>query len=371
MIIRAAPPDDDDDVNANATSNSRSRVRSGSNASAEQHKVKDALPESSNDGGGGGAGVGEDSPSRDNKTDGAAAARGSASSSPANQSMSICWFEDGNSGLALRWHLFAGTLFDLSRRNSTGSSRRASSSATTAAAAATLPWKIRVHFTSYPTNQILSFDTQAGVMQSIERYYMNSLKQALFLQHGSSRVAMNICKADHRKLWDAVVASNCSLYAEVNSELQAEVRDETGGGESGGGGGGGEGGDDWGELQSIPVRVLVDGKPAVQRLCPPFRRKFVDDSATTSSSSSLIPTTLGDVLLKFIPSLFERKSTADRDGDGQETESNEILSSVVPTESLTWIVQGLDGIPLTFPLGQIWRSLSCPDHFLYVVLLTA
>mmetsp|Transcript_5302 Transcript_5302/g.11525 ORF Transcript_5302/g.11525 Transcript_5302/m.11525 type:complete len:474 (-) Transcript_5302:119-1540(-) len=386
MIIRTAPPDDDDDVNVNAGSNSRSRARSGSNASAEQHKVKmDAADSSGTRNGTIDDDEGSNINDGDNNQDGVKKKKSnqsSSSSSPATETkrMPICWFEDESSGLALRWHLFTGTLFDLSQQ-------RNASKATTAATT-TLPWKIRVHFTSYPTNQILAFDADAGVMQTIERYYMNSLKQALFLQHGSSRVAMNICKADHRKLWDAVVASNCNLYAEVNSELQADIREESGRSSHGGGGGndsGNEGGGDTskgGELQnsllSIPVRVLVDGKPSVQRLCPPFLQQESgndDKHDREASSSSSVPTTLGDALLKFVPNLFERRSDA---SDGNDDQTDEYADDkdrhdgnrIVPTEKLTWTIQGLSDLPLSFPIGQIWRSLSYPDHFLYISLVT-
>ena len=274
MIVRAAPPDDDLDGSGHATAAaSRSRARSGSNASAEQLQTSRRRSESV--GGGAAAEEGGSSKEAEQGKDGSA--------------VPVCWFEDESSGLALRWHLFAGTLFDLSsKRNGKGIGSDNSNTA--------LPWKLRVHFTSYPTNQILPFDSSGSassssgggggdVMPTIQKYYMNSLKQALFLQHGSTQVAMNICKADHRKLWDAVVSSNYHLYGEINAELQADVRLNAGNdGSSSADTGTGDDG-----LRNIPVRVLVDSKPAVQRLCPPFRedkRKHSDGDCLLYTSPS-------------------------------------------------------------------------------------
>lgn len=368
MIVRAAPPDDDMDGSGhNAAAASRSRARSGSNASADQLQTSRKRSES-----GGGSGDGGCAKEAEEGKDGSA--------------VPVCWFEDEGSGLALRWHLFAGTLYDLnSKRNNTQG--RGSDSSVSAA----LPWKLRVHFTSYPTNQILPFDTNSNsssssssggggdIMPTIQRYYMNSLKQALFLQHGSTQVAMNICKADHRKLWDAVVSSNYHLYGEINAELQADIREQnsSGGGTASNAEGGGGGGDEG--LRNIPVRVLVDSKPAIQRLCPTFCGND-ETNSNESGGKSATASTLGDVLLLFCPNLFERKSRQGTEGaeegnnndtkkqQGESLESSEKI--IVPTESLSWVVQGIAGLPLSFPIGQIWRTLCCPDHFLYVSVVT-
>lgn len=369
MIVRAAPPDDDMDGSGhNAAAASRSRARSGSNASADQLQTSRKRSES----GGGASGGGDAGGTRD-------AVQGK--DGPA---VPVCWFEDEGSGLALRWHLFAGTLYDLNSNRNNSKGRGLGSSDTA------LPWKLRVHFTSYPTNQILPFDTNStssssagssggggDIMPTIQRYYMNSLKQALFLQHGSTQVAMNICKADHRKLWDAVVSSNYRLYGEINAELQADIREQnnSGGGSDGnaeGGSGGGEEG-----LRNVPVRVLVDSKPAIQRLCPTFCED--DDSNNDGNGGkSAESSTLGDVLLLFCPNLFERKSR--QGAEGAEEGNNETKEKggglestdkiIVPTEKLTWVVQGIAGLPLSFPIGQIWRTLCCPDHFVYVSVMT-
>ena len=367
MIVRAAPPDDDLDGSghAAAAAASRSRARSGSNASAEQLQTSRRRSESV--GGGAAAEEGGSSKEAEQGKDGS--------------TVPVCWFEDESSGLALRWHLFAGTLFDLSsRRNSKkgiGSDNGSDNSNTA------LPWKLRVHFTSYPTNQILPFNSSGSsssssgggggdVMPTIRKYYMNSLKQALFLQHGSTQVGMSICKADHRKLWDAVASSNFHLYGEINVELQAGVRQNAGNDGSSSADGTGDDG-----LRNIPVRVLVDSKPAVQRLCPPFREEGEVANTDGDSAKPRVAVTLGDALLLFCPNLFEKEcrqvrkeETEKSDNDKGDRQQNGSSNGIIPTESLVWVVQGIAGIPLTIPIGQIWRTLCSPDHFLYVSVIT-
>ena len=364
MIVRAAPPDDDMDGSGhNAAAASRSRARSGSNASADQLQTSRKRSES-----GGGSGDGGGTREAEGGKDGSA--------------VPVCWFEDEGSGLALRWHLFAGTLYDLNSKRNNPQGRGLDYSS---GAGAVLPWKLRVHFTSYPTNQILPFDTNSNssssssgggdIMPTIQRYYMNSLKQALFLEHGSTQVAMNICKADHRKLWDAVVSSNYHLYGEINAELQADIRERnnSGGGTAGDAEGGSSGGDEG--LRNIPVRVLVDSKPAIQRLCPTFCENDGNNSGDESGGKSATASTLGDVLLLFCPNLFERKSRKGAEGAEEGTDDTKEVEGpeekvIIPTENLTWIVQGIAGLPLSFSIGQIWRTLCSPDHFVYVSVMT-
>ena len=256
---------------------------------------------------------------RGSDEDGIISGKDEKSLDPTEKKYPICWFEDEASGMALRWNLFSGVLYDLmkSRRNP-------------GEAAAQLPWRIRVHFTSYPSHQILSF-ADDGVLQTIERTFKNSLKQALFLQHGSSKIAMGLSKASHQKLWYAVMESHYALYEEVNGDgMQASgSEDERVKG-----------------LHNVPVRVMVDGRAAIQRPCTAFRDN--------------LKTTLGDILVEWLPNLFERLAPP---------RHKKISVASIRPESLSWTVQGIT-IPLSLPISDLWQSLCHPDHFLYVNVTT-
>lgn len=201
----------------------------------------------------------------------------------------ICWFEDEEAQMALRWHFFAGVLCDMR------------------AGSRDLPWKIRLHFTQYPSSQILPIESD--VITSVERAYKNSLKQALFLQNGSAKVAMSLTKQSHEQIWDSILKSNNKLYQQVNDELQLVSN-------------------------MLPVRVLLDAKPPMQQ---PL--KAVEDQ------------TLGDVLVHWMPSIFQTSSG-----------SVEAISA-----ETCWTIQGLQ-IPLTSKLQDLFKVLAHPDHFLYIVV---
>ena len=157
----------------------------------------------------------------------------------------VCWFEDEETGLPLRWHLFAGILFDSkqagkeARQSTEGEADRSIAVANDAGG---VPWRIRLHFNNYPSSQILPLDQNDNVLTVVQRMYKNSLKQALFLQSGSSKVAMNLSKQSHQQVWDSIVSAKHQLYREVNKDLRAAP-------------------------SSIPIRVLLDSKPAIQKHC--------------------------------------------------------------------------------------------------------
>lgn len=143
------------------------------------------------------------------------------------QQYPVCWFEDEDTQFALRWHLFVGVLWDLK-----STSKK------------TLPWKIRLHFSQYPSSQILPMD---NVLETVECFYMNSLKQALFMQYSSSKVAMSMSKQTHEQVWDAITTNNFQLYHQVNADLQQNSAQE---------------------VNLLPIRVLVNSlKPPIQRPC--------------------------------------------------------------------------------------------------------
>jgi Autophagy protein Apg5 len=149
----------------------------------------------------------------------------------------VCWLEDEETQIPLRWHIFAGVLFDMMT-----TTRQSAAAPTTP-----IPWKIRLHFMHYPTSQILPLEADE-VWTTIERSFKNSLKQALFMQYGNSRIAMNMSRVTHQRCWDAIEAANYKLYQQINEDLQATTQKS--------------------QVQQIPIRVFLDSKPPIQRPCP-------------------------------------------------------------------------------------------------------
>jgi len=160
---------------------------------------------------------------------------------PFVSSYPVCWFEDEDTQLAVRWHLFAGVLFDLKPSPK-------------------LPWRLQLHFTNYPATQILPLEN--SVLQTLQSTFKHSLKQALTLQQGSSKGAMNVTKESHGLLWEAVTTAKVQIYRRVFSKTATAMP------------------------VSIPIRMLVNG------IHPPIQRRVDGTTALT----------LADLLRQWIPS---------------------------------------------------------------------
>lgn len=308
-----------------------------------------------------------------------------------------CWFEDEESGTPLRWHLFVGVLYDLMKGKASISSD-SSSFHTRHQTNECLPWRIRVHFTSYPTNQLLPLDCSDYTAQTkivdegndkysnendihrgtittlIGRIFRNSLKQALFLQYGSSRVAMSITKNSHEKIWEAVLHSDYARYHEVNVELQSGIEQPSIGSETRAitpaatNSDNDSKGDDHNIPQLIPVRLMLNDMPAIQK---PIRHDKGDREKEKKRPTEVLQelgtyqvppyTTLGDVLANWLPNHYEPFTTH---------------KSVVPVSndddepsSLYFCIHGIQP-SMECAMVDLWRALSHPDHFLYIIVVT-
>ena len=314
-----------------------------------------------------------------------------------------CWFEDFVTGLPLRWQLFAGILYDLVKgkalRHGSTTSRQHHHQYRRMEDIHFLPWQVRVHFTCYPHDKILALDDGGGgggnVVHSngsesdndahrridtlLSRTYRNSLKQALFLQYGTSRTAMSINKQSHEQLWDAIQTCDYEKYCVVNARLQrgiecksvstttaqlpltvrgSEKKEE----------------DDDDIPQLIPVRLMLNDSPVIQHPIRHHRKKNgvdnndVERKDQRSKLEELITTyhtppytTLGDFLADNLPhhyfeidpsgGIVRKKNAKDDD------------------KFLYYSIQGIQP-SLNCAMVDLWRCLSHPDHFLYVIVVT-
>jgi autophagy-related protein 5 len=277
-----------------------------------------------------------------------------------------CWFEDEASGIPLRWQLFVGVLYDLMKGKAVLNSTSGKGGTNNQFI---LPWRIRVHFTSYPHDRLLPLDdgshphtnndvdgSHRRITALVGRLFRNSLKQALFMQFGSSKVAMQITKYSHEKMWDAVLMSNFAAYHEVNVDLQWGMKSGPISSRST------DQDDQIDQLQLIPVRLMLNERPAIQN---PIRHRK-DETASKRRPSELVElnsscqalpyTTLGDFLSNFCPNHFVSDTAVGR-------------VTSVPGSCHYYSIQGLQP-SLEFPLVDLWRALSHPDHFLYIIVVT-
>jgi Autophagy protein Apg5 len=251
----------------------------------------------------------------------------SSSSSLKSTEYPVCWFEDQETQIALRWHLFAGVLYDLKRD-------------------LTLPWKIRLHFTNYPSSQILPLEDRL-VLTQIQNFFKNSLKQALCLTYGNSKAAMNLTKDSHGRLWDAVRSTsinnynNCTsyypLYNQVASDYFPPPLDNS-------------------KSCQIPIRLFVNARPPIQRPC---------------SHSLQDTTTLGSLLTQWLPEfnlLFTTSSKINTTNDFNHSNTEGGNDERQKVAVLRWRVGGIQPALDTTVL-DLWKALCHPDRFLYITVL--
>jgi len=222
-----------------------------------------------------------------------------------------CWFEDEDSQLPLRWHMSAGVLFDLKRTDRTTNT------------SSMLPWKIRLHFTAYPNSEILPLEANLTVDTQVHRFFKNSFKQAVSCLHGSNKVALNVTKESHGRLWRSVQTANFVLYQQtVRGDLPAIAE----------------------PVSMVPIRLYMNAKPPIQRPCR---------DGTLS---------LGALLAAWLPDHFCQ--------DKDATESIPDVVTFRPTETIDcWKVGGIQP-PLDTTVLDLWKTLSHADHFLYIVVQT-
>jgi len=333
----------------------------------------------------------------------------------------ICWFEDEVTGIALRWHLFAGVLYDLLKYRHLAKHSNINSSQNEDINDNAIPWRIRIHFTSYPssilslehyasssstsntTNTVSSpsLDATANVdfhipksvplFKIIQQAFSNSLKQSLFLQHGSSKVAMSMSKFSHVKLWEAIMRNKCDDFWEVSLDLMQTnlpyptpsppTKDSDGStsssahetNDSNAEGGKGE---EEKALIHIPVRLLMDGKPYMQRPCKlqSLQEEFIHhcNGEHPEYSSVCSYFTLGRLLSTWLPSYFET-ITISKDSDNDDNDGivsiQYKLKSGNTFQNLEWDIQGIRPA-LSTPIVDLWLALCHPDHFLYITVST-
>ncbi|CAM9821627.1 unnamed protein product [Ascophyllum nodosum] len=274
------------------------------------------------------------------------------------------WLEDTASGEPLRWHIPTGALFDLIVGSEEGDGHdgarpRAWSDEVEGEAVkrSILPWKITVHFQGCPQRQVFPLEKE----EDIRRHYMNALKQALYLQLGSSHAGMTLAKENQTRLWHAVRTNEVKVFREIDALFGKGVG-----------------------LRVVPVRVLVGGAPPSQLPIPPKR-----------PNGEILPITEGDARDPATSDVTQDRGSAklgtplrgkgeDRgqagylgaaagsDGAGEGAEPLEMVTvkgsgSDVEAMLPLVLVQGVE-VPLDAPVAQLWGALRHPDHFLYVVV---
>jgi len=118
-------------------------------------------------------------------------------------------------GVPMKWHYPLGLLHDLYSGTELvhslagGSDERASVSQATVEHGprfAPLPWRLTIHYTDFPDDQLIPLDSQGRTMLDS---FINGVKEADFIRNGTARTVMALSKEDSDNLWKAVQTRKC------------------------------------------------------------------------------------------------------------------------------------------------------------------
>jgi Autophagy protein Apg5 len=90
-----------------------------------------------------------------------------------------------------------------------------------------------VHFGNHTSHYIPSEDQNA-----VHKHFMNTMKQALYLQHSSAEVGMSVAKAVQLKMWESLKANDGVAFASADMPFD--------------------------DVKRVPVRICIEGRPPIQ-----------------------------------------------------------------------------------------------------------
>lgn len=182
----------------------------------------------------------------------------------------------------LRWYHPVGLLYDLFSGPESGSKR---DDRPPGAPGDDLPWKLVIHFSNYPYDQLAQIDAEG---KAVHDAFINTVKEADFLRFGSAKGIMSLSKDDSTTFWQSVQEHNMQAYNRVNQRLMP-----TQGGPA---------------LKHLPIRFYLPASPRAEDTAS-GHLKIVQSLIPPMLPSTGKPQTMGTALNSNLPSLFPSKST--------------------------------------------------------------
>lgn len=111
-------------------------------------------------------------------------------------------------GVPLKWHYPLGLLYDLFSGAEPATIERQTKGleesqlvAKPAGQEEPLPWKLTVHYSDFPDEQLIQLDADGKMLLDA---FINAVKEADFIRNGTARTVMSLSKEDSDNLWKAV-----------------------------------------------------------------------------------------------------------------------------------------------------------------------
>jgi len=223
-----------------------------------------------------------------------------------NVNLANLWLE--YESIPLKWHYPIGVLYDLYTSSSSSTSSH-------------LPWQITVHLSKFPESELIRFPDK----ESIEAYFMSTLKEADALKH-KGQIIGDMRERDHKQLWNSLLQDKYDGFWNINNKLMSYT-------------------DNLQYFRYIPFRIYILDKPFIQKLFSPFD----SDEEKWMTLNDLLHFTLN----------HEAQC---------ELSANEkrILNTNIDDYEI--IIHGVQP-PLHTPLQWLSEHFSYPDNFLHICLI--
>ncbi|KAI3066735.1 hypothetical protein CBS147343_7195 [Aspergillus niger] len=104
-------------------------------------------------------------------------------------------------GVPLKWHYPIGLLYDLYAGADPASKGGAETDLVSTTDEDPLPWRLVVHFSDWPDEELVRLDADGIVMHDA---FINSVKEADFLRNGTAKGIMTLSREDSAGLWESV-----------------------------------------------------------------------------------------------------------------------------------------------------------------------
>ncbi|KAJ5646440.1 Autophagy protein [Penicillium lividum] len=235
-------------------------------------------------------------------------------------------------GVPLKWHYPIGLLFDL-YAGAEPATRSNTSSPDPQEHGSPLPWRLTIHFSDWPVEDLVRLDPDGMVMNDA---FINSVKEADFLRNGTAKGIMSLSKEDSSGLWKAVENVDLPSFQRISNILLPPPSQP---------------------FRNVPVRIFLPLPPdedspllkVVQTPLPPsIPTSSIQASQSISawSSPSTQPQTVGSVLHMLLPNLFPSRRTP-------------VLAKPVLHGAV---------LPMSAPIEEVVRCSAYGDGWAYVVV---
>ncbi|GKZ69192.1 autophagy protein 5 [Aspergillus niger] len=240
-------------------------------------------------------------------------------------------------GVPLKWHYPVGLLYDLYAGADPASKGGAENDLVSTTDEDPLPWRLVVHFSDWPDEELVRLDADGIVMHDA---FINSVKEADFLRNGTAKGIMTLSREDSAGLWESVRDVDLPNFQRISNILLPPQSQP---------------------FRNIPVRFFLPLPPdsdspslkVVQSPIPPTIQPTSGSSASIIASQSILstsrgpqPQTIGSALHSLLPHLFPSRRTP-------------VLAKPV--------LHGA-AVPMGAPLDEVVRCSGYGDGWLYIVI---